>query len=435
MTHSSRSRPICISLPRLVGRSADQQRIGATDQSGQNDTGCTFLHVDMDAFFASVEIRRDPTLRGKPVVVGGYRNRGVVAAASYEARKYGVKSAMPMSKALRLCPHAVVLPGRHSEYQEVSAQVMAILRDVTPRVQPLSLDEAFLDIRGSIRLLGAPATIARSIRERVERELALTCSVGIASVLFVAKIASTRCKPDGMLVVPADGVLDFLHPLPVSALWGVGPTTERKLVSLGVQTIGDIALARPQTLRSNLGSAAAAHLTALASGHDARDVTPTRVEKSIGAEETYLFDLVQTDDAVTEIHKLCQLVGARLRRADMQTGSIALKLRTADFSTLSRSRVLPSRTDTARDLFEAAAQLWSHFERTELQGRGMRLIGVRAEKLEPASQADRQLSFDDLEPAPGWAAAERAVDTVIERFGSGAVGPAALLRNTTGRDK
>lgn len=415
-----------------MGRSADQQRIGATDQSGRNDTGCTFLHVDMDAFFASVEIRRDPSLQGKPVIVGGYRNRGVVAAASYEARKYGVKSAMAMGKALRLCPHAVVLPGRHSEYQEVSSQVMAILRDITPQVQPLSLDEAFLDIRGSIRLLGAPVTIATQIRERVERELSLTCSVGIASVLFVAKIASTRCKPDGMLVVPADRVLDFLHPLPVSALWGVGPTTERKLISLGMQSVGDIALARPQTLRTNLGAAAAAQISALANGQDVRAVSPTRVEKSIGAEETFLFDLVQTDEAITEIHKLCQLVGARLRRAGRQSRSVALKLRTADFTTLSRSRVLPEATDTARDLYEAAAALWTHFERTELQGRGMRLIGVRAEKLEPADSGERQLSFDDLQPAPDWAATERAVDSVIERFGSGAVGPAALLRNKPG---
>ena len=415
-----------------MGRSADQPRVRQGDQTQLDDTGCHFLHVDMDAFFASVEIRRNPDLRGKPVVVGGPENRGVVAAASYEARKYGIRSAMPMSRALRLCPHAVVVGGNHADYGAVSREVMAILRDVTPLVQPLSLDEAFLDIRGAIRLLGTPRAIAAAIRARVERELGLTCSVGVASVMFVAKIASTRCKPDGMMIVPADRVLDFLRPLPVSALWGVGPRTDQRLRALGIQTIADVAQARFETLRSNIGVAAATHLRQLAMGIDNRPVTPERVEKSIGAEETYLYDLVDTDQVVTEIHKLCQKVGARLRTADMRAKSVALKLRTPDFTTLSRSRVLPGPTDVARELFGTARELWTEFERAELDGRGLRLLGVRAEKLSRPDDAPEQLTLDTSERDPGWAQAERAIDQLVSRYGAGALRPAALLRRNSG---
>lgn len=410
-----------------MGRSADQPRVRQGDQTRVDDTGCRFLHVDMDAFFASVEIRRNPSLRGKPVVVGGPENRGVVAAASYEARKYGVRSAMPMSRALRLCPHAVVVGGNHADYGAVSRQVMAILRDVTPLVQPLSLDEAFLDIGGAIRLLGSPRTIATTIRDRVARELGLTCSVGVASVMYVAKIASTRCKPDGMLIVPADRVLDFLHPLPVSALWGVGPRTEQRLRSLGIHTVADLAFARPQTLRAHIGAAATAHLRQLSMGVDERSVVPQRQEKSIGAEETYLYDLIDPDQVVTELHKLCQKVGARLRTADVHAGSVALKLRTPDFTTLSRSRTLPAPTDVARELFATARELWTEFERRELAGRGLRLLGVRAEKLSRPDDAPEQLVLDTDDRDADWAGAERAVDELVSRYGPGALRPAALL--------
>ncbi|MGN6608029.1 MAG: DNA polymerase IV, partial [Jatrophihabitans sp.] len=220
-----------------MGRSADLPR--SAGQFDGDDTGCTVLHVDMDAFFASVEIRRRPELRGRPVVVGGSR-RGVVAAASYEARRYGIRSAMPMSQALRRCPQAIVLPPDRAAYAQASADVMAILRDVTPLVEPLSFDEAFLDVAGAVRRLGRPGLIAQQIRARVARELQLTCSVGVASTKFVAKLASARCKPDGLLVVPAGATLRFLHPLPATALWGVGERTGEALHRIGVRTVGDV---------------------------------------------------------------------------------------------------------------------------------------------------------------------------------------------------
>ncbi len=229
-----------------MGRSADIPR--AAGRTDGDDTGCTILHVDMDAFFASVEIRRRPELRGKPVIVGG-STRGVVAAASYEARRFGVRSAMPMGQALRLCRHAVVLPPDRAAYSEASARVMAILRDVTPLVEPLSLDEAFLDVTGAQRLLGRPLEVARTIRTRVAESMGLTCSVGVASTKFVAKLASARCKPDGLLLVPAADTLAFLHPLPVTVLWGVGARTAQPLHRLGVRTVGDLAGIPLDTLR------------------------------------------------------------------------------------------------------------------------------------------------------------------------------------------
>ena len=215
-----------------MGRSADVPRVAG--RSDGDDTGCTILHVDMDAFYASVEVRRRPELRGKPVIVGG-STRGVVAAASYEARRFGVRSAMPMGQALRLCRHAVVLPPDRAAYSEASSDVMAILRDVTPLVEPLSLDEAFLDVAGAQRLLGTPLQIAQAIRARVAAELSLTCSVGVAATKFVAKLASARCKPDGLLLVPAAQTLEFLHPLPVTVLWGVGARTAQPLTHLDAQ--------------------------------------------------------------------------------------------------------------------------------------------------------------------------------------------------------
>ena len=221
-----------------------------------DDTGCTVLHVDMDAFYASVEIRRRPELRGKPVIVGGAGPRGVVSAASYEARKFGVHSAMPGSRAQRLCPHGIFLPPDFTAYTEASRAVMAIFRDVTPLVEPLSLDEAFLDVAGARKLLGRPAGIAGLIRHRVATEQRLTCSVGVAPTKFMAKLGSTRAKPDGMVVVPADRALQYLHPLPVSALWGVGERTAENLQRLGLKTVGDLAAAPLGMLRAAVGDAA-----------------------------------------------------------------------------------------------------------------------------------------------------------------------------------
>src|SRR5712691_3137955 len=252
-----------------------------------DDTGCHILHVDMDAFYASVEIRDRPELAGRPVIVGGASGRGVVLSATYPARAFGVRSAMPVTRARRLCPHAVFLPPRHGLYSKVSKEVMAVFRSMTPDVEPLALDEAFLDVSGALRRLGPPAGIGELIRRQVGEQQGITCSVGVASSKFVAKLASVHCKPDGLLIIPADGVIDFLHPLPVAALWGVGERTGKVLARLGLRTVADLASTPSATLERELGRAAAAHLSALAWGRDDRRVTADVHEKSIGAEETF----------------------------------------------------------------------------------------------------------------------------------------------------
>jgi DNA polymerase-4 len=402
---------------------------GRTDGGGQDprfgpsadDTGCTVLHVDMDAFFASVEIRRRPELQGRAVVVGGMGPRGVVSAASYEARRYGVRSAMPGMRARALCPHAVFLPPDFAAYSEASRAVMAIFRDVTPLVEPLSLDEAFLDVAGARRLLGRPAVIARDLRARIAAEQQLTCSVGVAPTKFVAKLGSTRAKPDGMMVVPAGQVLDFLHPLPVAALWGVGERAAESLRRLGLTTVGELAHAPAGMLRGSLGDAAAAHLHELSWGRDPRRVVAEQVEKSISAEMT--FDVDVDDRAVVRraLLSLADRVAIRLRDGGHAGRTIAVKVRLADFRTVNRSRTLPSTTDVAREIFSTA---WSLFEALQAADH-IRLVGVRVEGLTPAVTASRQPTLG--EPERGWREAEAATDVARARFGRAIVGPASLL--------
>lgn len=416
-----------------MGRSADQERVRHVDTGHADDAGCHFLHVDMDAFFVSVEVRKNPELRGKPVIVGGAGGFGVVSTASYEARAYGVRSAMPMAKALRLCPHAIVIGGQHAEYGAASADVMAILRDITPLVQPLSLDEAFLDVSGAVKLLGSPREIAELIRRRTAEELALTCSVGVASRLFIAKIASTRCKPDGLLVIPAAQTLRFLHPLPVSALWGIGPKASAKLESLGLFTVGDVADARPQTLYSNLGRARAEHLMALAAGQDPRRVVPQRVDKSISAEHTFFRPLTDHAQIESELTRLALKVASRLRGKNVQAKTVGLKLRVSDFTTYTREVSVERAVDVAAQMQPHLRRLWRELERTALGGRPVRLLGVRAGGLVEANSEPVQLTFDDAQtddrggPAR-WESAERALDEVVSRFGGAALRPASTLR-------
>src|SRR5262249_27887212 len=278
-----------------------------------DDSGCNVLHVDMDAFFASVEVRRRPELRGKPVVVGWDGPRGVVTSASYEARRFGVRSAMPGAQARRLCPHAVFLAPDMAEYAAVSRAVMRIFGEGTPLADPLSVDEAFLDVAGARKLFGPPTQIGAHLKQRVRAELELTCSVGIAATKFLAKLASTRCKPDGLLVVPAQGSLAFLHPLPVEALWGVGARTAESLRRLGLTTVGDLAQAPVPMLRRAVGEAAAAHLHELAWARDPRPVSPQRIDKSIGAETTFDVDVDDPDIIRRTLLSLSTRVGARLR--------------------------------------------------------------------------------------------------------------------------
>jgi DNA polymerase-4 len=392
-----------------------------------DDTGCHILHVDMDAFYASVELRDRPELRGRPVVVGGLGARGVVLSATYEARAFGVRSAMPIGRARRLCPQAVFIPPRHGVYGEVSRAVMAIFRAVTPEVEPLSLDEAFLDVSGAQRRLGSSRAIAELIRRQVREQQSITCSVGVAPVKFVAKIASARCKPDGLLVIPAGGLLDFLHPLPVGALWGVGDRAEEILTRLGLRTVGDIAHVPAATLRRELG-VAGEHLHALAWGRDERPVTPGREEKSVGAEETFPADVDDPEVIRKELLRLSGRTAEALRSAGCVARTVTVKLRLASFKTITRSRTLAEPTDVAREIYATACGL---YEGSGLDSRArLRLVGVRATGLRPASGSARQLAFGDR-PA-GWREAEQAVDRISRRFGTGAVRPAALFGSSEG---
>ncbi|MFI5492027.1 DNA polymerase IV [Actinoplanes sp. NPDC051859] len=386
-----------------------------------DDAGCTILHVDMDAFFASVEVRRRPELQGKPVIVGGGGPRGVVSSASYEARRYGVRSAMPGMRAKALCPQAVFLPVDFAAYNAASAAVMQIFRDVTPLVEPLSLDEAFLDVAGAQRLLGNPARIARSIRQRIFAEQRLTCSVGVAASKFVAKLGSTRAKPDGMMVIPAADVLDFLHPLPVGALWGVGDKAAAQLQRLGLMTVADLARAPLRMLRSAVGEASAAHLHELSWGRDPRRVVAEHEEKSIGAELTYDTDVTDHTAVRRSMLALSEKVGGRLRASGHVGRTVSIKIRLADFRTVSRSRTMRTTTDVAREIFEIS---WALFQALHPED-PIRLVGVRVDGLSAAAGASRQLTLG--EPERGWREAEAAADAAAARFGRSIVGPASLL--------
>jgi DNA polymerase-4 len=401
------------------------------DAAEPDDIGCHILHVDMDAFYASVEIRDRPELAGQPVIVGGTGGRGVVLSASYQARAFGVSSAMPVGRARRLCPRAVFVPPRHRVYAAASKEVMAIFGAVTPVVEPLALDEAFLDVSGARRRLGPPARIAAHIRAQVAQQQGLTCSVGVAPTKFVAKIASARCKPDGLLVVPQDGVLDFLHPLPVAALWGVGERAGEVLARLGLRTVGDIAHTPLDTLQRELGVAHGTHLAALAWGRDERAVTPRVPEKSIGAEETFDTDIGDPVRIRRELLRLSGRTAQGLRSGGYVARTVSVKLRLASFKTMTRSRTLPHPTDVAREIYTTACSL---YEASGLdRGTPLRLVGVRVSGLVPVAGANTQLTFDD-KPV-GWREAERAVDKIASRFGDRAVRPAALVEDPDGPDR
>lgn len=395
-------------------RSADARR-----SWGEDDTGCTILHVDMDAFFAAVELLDHPELRGLPVIVGG-QHRGVVSAASYEARAFGVHSAMPMARARLLCPQAVVLPGRHDRYAELSRQVMTVLGEVTPVLEQVSIDEAFLDVSGALRRMGPPLGIGRWIRRHVRDRTGLPASVGLATTKHVAKLASTHAKPDGLLLVPADATVAFLHSLPAGALWGVGARTAEVLERYGLDNVAQIAATPLAQLHRLLGVAVGQRLHELSWGIDPRPVTPGRLEKSVGTETTFAED-------VTDRHVLGRVLldqshqcAARLRRDGVLAATVAIKVRMADFRTLTRSRTLPAPTDLAADIVAAARDLLAA---VEIPPAGVRLLGVRTERLSPAS-GGVQATLDD---SPRRADVERTMDDVRNRFGSTVLGPASLL--------
>ena len=406
-----------------MSRSQVRRQTGKLD-FGANDSGCNILHVDMDAFYAAVELRDHPELKGTPVVIAAQGNRGVVLTATYEARALGVHSAMPISRARRIAPEATFLAPHHEKYSEVSRNVMALFESITPLVEPLSLDEAFLDVSGATRRLSNPLTIAELIRARVADEQGITCSVGVASTKFVAKLASTRAKPDGLLLIPADRVIDFLHPLPIGALWGVGEKTEEVLVRLGLQRVADIANTPVNTLTRALGQSGT-HLYELSWGRDPRSVVPHEAEKSVSNELTFREDVDDPAVIRAELTALSDKVAARLRKAGFKGKTVTVKLRFADFTTITRSKTGPH-TDLSYEIYATA---WKLYEALGLQRVRIRLVGVKVDGLLAADEVSDQLLFG--EPEHGRRDAELAIDTLRDKFGPGAVRPGRTVTGAT----
>jgi DNA polymerase-4 len=380
----------------------------------------TILHVDMDAFYASVEERDNPKLKGKAVVVG-VGKRGVVSAANYEARKFGIRAAMPIYKAKALAPHAVFIAPNMARYAEVSEQVMAIFRDVTPHVEPISLDEAFLDVTGARRLLGSGIEIADQIRKRVEKDLGITCSVGIAHNKFIAKIASGHCKPNGVLEVDPEKMLEFLHPLAANEIWGVGPKTNELLEKMGLFTIADIANTPRSTLIRVLGQASGASLYELAWGRDYRDVITEHSEKSISASQTFDVDLYQPEEILKEFLRLTEKSADRMRAKGLAANTISIKVRFADFKTISRSKTLDLPTTGTQEIFEVAKSLYLGLELDRVL---VRLVGVSLDSLVENDDVKQMVLG---ERTSSWQQADRAIDRVKAKFGSGSLRPARLV--------
>ncbi|HUY20883.1 MAG TPA: DNA polymerase IV [Acidimicrobiales bacterium] len=404
---------------------------------------CTVLHVDMDSFFASVEVLDDPLLAGRPVIVGGAGARGVVASCTYEARAYGIHSAMPSVEARRRCPDAVFLSGRFGRYTEVSEQLHAVLRRFSPVVEGIALDEAFLDVAGARRLLGEPCDIAHAIRRDVRNDLHMDCAVGVARTKVLAKLASRAAKPvpspsgprpgPGVVtVLPADE-LAFLHPLPVRALWGVGPATARRLEGLGVVTVGDLARLPADSLCRSVGEANGRLLAALARGDDHRPVVPSRAVKSVGHEETFAVDLHSHADLHRHVVRMADAVGTRLREAGLGGRTVTVKVRFGDRSTVTRSHTVGAPVDSPRVLGAVAGALLDLVEVSV----GVRLLGVSVSALVEGGAPGLQLSFEDgpapSDPAPAdarhpaWREVEAAVSGIRARYGHASVGPAALV--------
>ena len=389
-------------------------------------TDTPLLHVDMDAFYASVALRERPDLVDQPVVVGG-SGRGVVLAANYVARRYGVRSALPMARVRHLCPHVVVLAPDYATFTSVSASVMETFREVTPLVEALSLDEAFLDVRGSARRLGTPRQIAERLRSVIHDEQGITCSVGIAASVSVAKVASRRAKPDGIVVVPPAEVTSFLHPLDVGELYGVGEKTQALLRRFDLFTVGDVAHTPLASLQRAVGVHLGRQLHHLAWGTDRGELTvrsgPYEPQRSMGADETFARDTDDRGVVVRELLRLSTRVAGRMRSAEVAGRTITLKVRFSDFTTITRSRTLAEATDVTVEIHRAVTGL---YDALGLQRARLRLVGVRVEGLVPRATVHHQLALG--EPDRGWAEADRAVDLATRRFGAAAVRPASLVR-------
>jgi DNA polymerase IV len=384
----------------------------------------TILHADLDAFYASVEVLDDPSLRGKPVIVGGGPDqRGVVMAASYEARAFGVQSAMPLRTAGRRCPDGVFLPGRPERYRTLSQQVMAIFASFTPLVEPISLDEAFLDVSGSLAAFGDGTTIGRRLKERVLDGVGLVVSVGVASNKLIAKVASDLRKPDALVVVPPGDEAAFLAPLPIRRLWGVGPQSQAALGEYGVTTIGQLAAMPPETLRRRFGRHGA-DIGARARGEDRSSVEPFHAPKSIGHEHTFDVDTVDRAQLEATLLDVAESVASRLRRHNLAAGAVQLKLRYEGFETVTRQAPLPRQARESEPLYETGVEL---LRRTLVDGRAVRLIGLTAISLADAQQLtlfDAPARTDRL---------SRSIDAVRERFGENAITRARLLTERPAR--
>ena len=384
----------------------------------------TILHADLDAFYASVEVLDDPSLRGRPVIVGGRRgDRGVVSAASYEARRFGVHSAMPLRTAARLCPDGVFVSGHPDRYRQLSEQVMAVFASYTPLVEPISLDEAFLDVTASAAAFGDGETIGRAIKQRVLDECGLVVSVGVATNKLVAKVASDLRKPNALVVVQPGDEAAFLAPLPIRRLWGVGPQSQRALADYGVTTIGELAALPPGTLHRRFGRHGD-DLSSRARGIDRSGVAPYGTPKSVGHEHTFGHDTPDLGRVESTLLDLAESVGSRLRHHQLAAGAVQLKLRYEGFETLTRQAPLPRQTRETELLFTVARDL---LRRTAVPGRGVRLVGITAISL---SDAQQLTLFDADERADRLT---RSIDAVRERFGDRAIVRARVLRERTNR--
>jgi DNA polymerase-4 len=382
----------------------------------------TILHVDMDAFYASVAEKDNPKLKGKAVVVGAGR-RGVVSAANYEARKFGIRAAMPVYKAKALAPHAIFISPDMARYEEVSRSVMSIFHDITPLVEPISLDEAFLDVTGARRLLGDGQTIAKLIRARVEQKEGITCSVGIAHNKFIAKIASNQCKPNGLLEIDPERVLEFLHPLAAKEIWGVGPKTNEQLAKMGLQTVGDIANTPRSTLIRVLGQVSGSSLYELAWGRDYRDVEIEHIEKSISSSETFDQDLDSQEEILKEFLRLTERSVERMREKGFAAGTISIKVRFTDFKTISRSKTVDLPITGTQEIFEVVKNLYLALN---LENVLIRLVGVSLDSLVEDEEINQMVLG---QRTSGWQQADKAVDRIKNKFGSASVRPARLVED------
>jgi DNA polymerase-4 len=385
----------------------------------------TILHVDLDAFYAAVEQRDDPKLRGKPVLVGGSARRGVVASCSYEARTFGIHSAMPMAEAMRRCPHAIVVRHRMERYAEASHHFFAILGDYSPEVEGLSLDEAFLDCTGSQRLLGDGRTIGEAIKQRVRAELSLVASVGVAPIKLAAKIASDIDKPDGLRVITPEGLLPFLHALPMTRLWGVGAATREVLASMGLSTIGDVARYPEAALVARLGAVTGHHLAALARGEDHRAVISDHEQVTIGHQETFDDDVADKGELTVLLLDQADRVAARLRDSDLRARAVVLIIKYDDFRQITRRTTIDSATSDGGVLARTAIDLLAKVPIEDRKGARVRLCGISAQSLEPRD-APRQLGFDEAAREKGERLGD-TLDKVTAKFGKSAIKRAILV--------